>query len=444
VNEQGRIEPLSWQALSAVLLAMLAITVGYGIVLPILPFLIERLASTSDAATLSRHTGLLTGTYILAIFLFAPLWGRVSDWRGRRVVMLLGLTGFAATVALFALVERLPLLYLGRFLDGVFAAAIAPAAYALIGDHAPSKEWRARRFAMINLASTVGFFVGPLIGGLVLRGTTLLTDAPERALSSPFFATAALSAMAALAIWRLASDAQRPQPHLIIKGQMVFERSATRRLWIIAFVTAVAVGAFEVGLSLRGKQVLGMDAYQIGMMFTECSLVMFLVQALVFSPLIRPEITRWFIAPRLALLAIGLVLVPLASGYIAMTTTAALIAASAGILSPIVTYWVSLGGGDTQGADLGNVTAAASLGQAVGSAAGGLLFNVALLPNAGFTVAALIVAAGFAVSFGLPPLLCGAAEGPPQPSTWVDAPSPAQDLTAEAAIRASRHPHEHG
>lgn len=79
------------------------------------------------------------------------------------------------------------------------------------------------------------------------------------------------------------------------------------RLWSIAFVTAAAVGAFEVGLSLRGKQTLGMDTFQVGMMFTECGLVMFIVQALVLSPLIRPQITRWFLAPALVTLAIGLI-----------------------------------------------------------------------------------------------------------------------------------------
>ena len=155
--------PLSWRALSALLLAMLSITVGYGIVLPILPFLVERLAGPGDTAALSSHTGLLTGTYILAIFLFAPLWGRLSDRQGRRPVMLVGLIGFAATVGLFALVERLPLIYLGRFLDGAFAAAITPAVYALIGDHAPSKEWRAHRFALINVLA------GELAAMLVAR-----------------------------------------------------------------------------------------------------------------------------------------------------------------------------------------------------------------------------------------------------------------------------------
>ena len=166
----------------------------------------------------------------------------------------------------------------------------------------------------------------------------------------------------------------------------------------------MAVGAFEVGLSLRGKQVLGMDAYQIGMMFTECSLVMFVVQALVFSPLVKPELTRWFFTPGLA--SWPSAFASSARQRLLSTVVAvALVAASAGILSPIVTYWVSLGAGKTQGAALGRVTAAASLGQAVGSAAGGVLFNVALLPNAGFTVAALIVAAGLVGSIGLPRLL---------------------------------------
>lgn len=104
-------QPLSWHALFAVLLAMFVISVGYGIVLPILPFLIERISGATDAAALSWHTGLITGTYVVAIFLFAPLWGKISDRWGRRPVLLIGLTGFAASVALFAFVESLPLLY---------------------------------------------------------------------------------------------------------------------------------------------------------------------------------------------------------------------------------------------------------------------------------------------------------------------------------------------
>jgi MFS family permease len=397
---------LTWPALSVVLLAVFAISVGYGIVLPILPFLIERVAGTMDPTALSWHTGLLTGIYILAIFMFAPLCGKISDRRGRRSVILFGLIGFAVTIALFTVAESLPLLYMGRFLSGLFAAAITPVAYALVGDHAPSKEWRAHRFALINIAGTAGFFVGPLLGGLAVRAASkIFGGTPERAFSAPFLAAAGLAFVAAITVLRLVPETAQRRAGKSTTPETQIDRTVLLRLWAIAFVTALAIGAFEVGLSLRGKQVLGFDAARIGMMFAECSLVMFIVQTLVFSPLVKPELTRWFITPGLAILAASLVAVSLTSTPITMTVAVALVAASAGILSPIVTYWISLGAGETQGADLGRMTAAASLGQALGSAGGGLLFDVPILPGASFALAALVVATGLLASLRLPQLL---------------------------------------
>ena len=402
MTEELRLQPLSWDALFALLLAVFAISVGYGIVLPILPFLVDRISGTTDAAALAWHTGLITGTYIFAIFLFAPFWGKMSDRWGRRPVLLTGLTGFAASVALFTRFESVPLLYLGRFFDGLFAAAIAPAAYALVGDHAPSTKWRAHRFALINTAGMLGFFVGPILGALVLGAFgTPSTEAVEQAFSALFLATSGFALVVVLAIWLLVPRAAQGWKPRIAAGEPI-DRSAMLRLWAIAFVTALAVGAFEVGLSLRGKYVLGMDAYQIGMMFAECSLVMFAAQALVFSPFVKPESTRWLFTPGVALLALGLAAVPFATTDFTTAAAVALVAASAGILSPIATYWVSLGAGETQGADLGWATAASSLGQALGSAAGGLLFAVAFLPGAAFTVTAAVVLSALVASLGLP------------------------------------------
>lgn len=403
-----RVPPLSWDAILALLLAVFAISVGYGIVLPILPFLVDRLSGTTDARALSWHTGLITGTYILAIFLLAPLWGKFSDRWGRRPVLLTGLTGFAVSVALFTRFESVPLLYLGRFFDGLFAAAIVPAAYALIGDHAPSMEWRAHRFALINVAGMLGFFVGPIVGGLALGAfREPPTEAAAQAFSALLLATSGLALVAALAIGRLVP---RPSPgrlpRLAERGNPI-NRPVMRRLWAIAFVTAVAVGAFEVGLTLRGKYELGMDATQIGTMFAACSLVMFAAQALVFSPLVKPDATRWLFTPGVMTLALGLVAVPLAATDLATAAAVALAAGSAGLLSPVVTYWVSFTAGATQGADLGWATAVASLGQALGSAAGGLLFGITMLPGAAFTVTAAILLSALVASFGLAQRLHG-------------------------------------
>lgn len=358
-----------------------------------------------DATELSWHTGLLTGIYILAIFIFAPLWGRLSDSWGRRPVILSGLIGFAVTAALIPAAGNLPLLYLSRFVSGVFAAGITPVAYALVGDYALSKRWRARRFTLVNIAGTAGVFVGPLLGGLALRlSGSLSVSTNEEALFLALLAPAILALVAALAAWISLPD-NRHQLSRPTQAAMRLDNSVMHRLWIVAFVTALAVGSFEVGLSLRAKQSLGLDAAHIGAMFAECSLVMFVVQALVFSPLIDPARTRWLIWPALALLAGGLVTVPLADTTIAMSVAVALIAASAGILSPIATYWASLGTAETQGADLGRMTAASSLGQALGSAGGGLLFNVQILPDAGFIVTAFIVAVSLFASLALPRLL---------------------------------------
>jgi len=136
-------------------------------------------------------------------------------------------------------------------------------------------------------------------------------------------------------------------------------------------------------------------------MFTECSLVMFVVQAIVFGPWIKPSTTRWFIAPALAVLAVGLFLVPRTPNFTLMLAVVAAVASSAGILSPILTYWISSHAGKARGAELGMQTAAASLGVAAGSAAGGLLFNVASLPGASFLLVSALTALGLLLSFGL-------------------------------------------
>lgn len=70
--------PLSTMAV--LMASVFTVSIGYGVVLPLLPYLIERLLGTdSDAAQVSRSTGLLTGLYTLALFLFAPVWGHLSD-----------------------------------------------------------------------------------------------------------------------------------------------------------------------------------------------------------------------------------------------------------------------------------------------------------------------------------------------------------------------------
>ena len=90
-------------ALAALLVAAFVVSLAYGIALPMLPFLLER--RLGPGADVSWHTGLLTGTYTLALFLFAPLWGRISDHRKRRTIILIGMAGFTVSLLLFAFID---------------------------------------------------------------------------------------------------------------------------------------------------------------------------------------------------------------------------------------------------------------------------------------------------------------------------------------------------
>jgi MFS family permease len=399
--------PLSTMAV--LMASVFTVSIGYGVVLPLLPYLIERLLGTgADAAQVSRSTGLLTGLYTLSLFLFAPAWGHLSDRYGRRPVLLVGLVGFSATMLIFAFIENLSAVYAERFLSGMFAAAVTPGALATIGDLAATEEARARRLTFVSLAGISGFLLGPMLGVAIARGAVSLfsVGGAAGALAIPLAGTAVLALLVAVAAAVTIPDKERSDL-TIARNQ----RTSGTRAWLVArllllvFIVSVGIGVFEVGLALRGKQELGLTQYQIALMFTECSLVMFVVQAIVFAPWIKPSTTRWFIAPALGILAVGLFLVPRAFDFTLMLAVVATVASSAGILSPILTYWISSNAGKARGAELGMQTAAASLGVAAGSAAGGLLFNVASLPGASFLLVTALTGLGFLLSLGLPNVL---------------------------------------
>jgi MFS family permease len=394
--------------MAVLMLSVFTVSMGYGVMLPLLPSLVDRLIGVGgDAAQVSRATGLLTALYMLSLFLFAPTWGHLSDRFGRRNVLLIGLIGFAATMLTCAFIDSLAAIYAERFLSGTFAAAVTPVALAVIGDLAPTETARARRLTFVGLAGISGFLLGPMLGVLVSRGAAKVSIAgASGSLAPPMAATAIVALLVAAA-----AALTVPGPGREARARRGDRPAQPGPPWLVpkllalAFIVSAGVGGFEVGLVLRAKQELELTQYQIAIMFTECSLVMFVAQAVVFSPWVKPETTRWFIAPALAVLATGLFLVPRASGFMSTLAAIGAVSASAGVLSPILTYWISSKAGKRQGARLGTQTAVASLGAAVGSAAGGLLFDVRSLPNASFLLVTALTLLDVLLSIRLPNML---------------------------------------
>ena len=405
---------MSWTTMATLMSTVFTVSIGYGVVLPLLPYLIEKLLGAGTGpAQVSRHTGLLSGMYTLALFLFAPAWGRFSDHHGRRRVLLVGLFGFGVTTLAFALVENLTALYVERFLSGVFAAAVTPVAAAAVGDFAPTEQGRVRRLTIISMAGIAGFLLGPILGVSITRwAASLFPTLPAGSIAIALAASGLLALLVGIVVaFAVPSRVGQETSAPAAKSSVRRDAAIVPRLLALTFIVSAGVGVFEVGLALRGKQELGLTPYQIALMFTECSLVMFVMQAIVFSPRVKPAMTRWLIAPALTVLAGGLLLVPRASGFVLMLTVIGAVAASAGILSPILTYWISSKAGRAQGWELGKQTAASSLGVTLGSGVGGLLFNLADFRGAGFILMAGLTAIGVGLSLALPRRLVAADSG---------------------------------
>ena len=140
-------------------LTVLLDLIGFGIVLPLLP------TYAKDLGASPLMIGFIAATYSGMQFLFSPIWGRLSDFIGRRPVMLVSIFMAAVSYLFFAHASTIPLLILARALSGIGSANIA-AAQAYITDVTDSKS-RSTAMGMLGAAFGIGFIIGPLIGGFL-------------------------------------------------------------------------------------------------------------------------------------------------------------------------------------------------------------------------------------------------------------------------------------
>ena len=122
--------------------SLFVVSIGFGIILPVLPFYAERPAMASDSShkMMVVHVGLLTGVFSLMQLLLASLWGRLLDHLGRRHILLLGMVGYGVAHLLFGMATSLRLLCSARILGGILASATIPAATAYVPDDTSNTE----------------------------------------------------------------------------------------------------------------------------------------------------------------------------------------------------------------------------------------------------------------------------------------------------------------
>lgn len=152
-------------AVGFIFLTLVIDIVGLGIIIPVIPQLIEGLLHTQDLSKAALYGGWMTFLYASMQFLFAPLIGSLSDKYGRRPVLLISLLGFGLDYLFLAFAPSIFWLFVGRTISGITGASITTAS-AYMADISDDSN-RAQNFGMIGAAFGIGFIIGPMLGGFL-------------------------------------------------------------------------------------------------------------------------------------------------------------------------------------------------------------------------------------------------------------------------------------
>lgn len=355
---------LKRSALGALFLTVFIDLLGFGIVLPLLP----RYAHDLKASGL--EIGLLFAAFSGMQFLFAPLWGKLSDRHGRRRLILLGLCGSTGAYLMFAFAETYAMLLVSRLLAGVFAATIGTA-QAYIAD-VTGETQRGRGMALIGAAFGIGFTFGPVLGWLA-------HDYMGR--SWPGLVAAALSLTALVFAWRKLPEPERHaarEPAGRFAG-LAHVAEHPRVLLVVAlqFAATFAFAAFEGTLALLAVREYGFEFRGTGLLFTYIGFCLLVAQGMLVRRLMPRVGERVFARLGALCLCAGLVGIPLVgSGLGGVLPVLAVTVLGFAMLTPSLSSLLSLHTPEgMQGEVLGIGQSSLSLARILGPFLGNILFD---------------------------------------------------------------------
>jgi len=285
-----------------------------GIIIPVLPALIEEFTGSNAQAGI--YNGLFVALWAGMQFIFSPIIGSISDHHGRRPVILISAAGLAADFAFMALAPNLWLLAVGRMIGGITSSSFTTV-FAYMADITPPEQ-RARAYGLIGAAFSAGFVAGPLIGGVL----------GEYGPRVPFWAAAAMSGVAFLYGWLVLPESLAPENRMAFSwtranpfGALRLLRSHTELtgLAAVTFLLHFSHHVFSAVFVLYAGYRYGWSASEVGMVLALAGALDMVVQGLLVGPLVK----RW--GDRRTMLfgllggAVGLVSLGLAGNGLAFT-----------------------------------------------------------------------------------------------------------------------------
>lgn len=343
------------------------VSLGLGLVIPVLPTLINELDISGSTV------GYLVAIYAITQFIMSPFSGKWVDQYGRKPTIILGLLIFAVSELLFGLGENVYVLFISRILGGFSNALIFPAVTAFIVDVTSENE-RPKAMGYMSAAINTGFLIGPGIGGF-------LADINMR---MPFFVAALFGALSVVFSFLLLKEPnefeeKNEQKEMETKGNEYF-RQIFHTMYIIAFliifISSFGLASFESILSLYVDYKFNFSPKEIAGVVSVSSIIGMMGQIFLFEHLTKKIGEIALIRYSLALAAIFIFLMTIANSYVTILLTSLLLFVGFDFIRPSVTTYLSKIAGNQQGFVGGMNSMFTSIGNIGGPIVGGTLFDI--------------------------------------------------------------------
>jgi MFS transporter, DHA1 family, tetracycline resistance protein len=386
--------------LGVIFLTVLIDLIGFGIIIPILPYYAQRFGAHG------LEYGVLMGSFSGMQFVANTVLGRLSDRVGRRPILLLTMVVNCAGYLVFAAAGSYGILLAARLVNG-FASGNISVAYAYVAD-TTTPENRSRGMGIIGAAFGVGFVVGPLIGGLASYYLGHL---------APGLVAAGLSALNLALAWRILPESlptdrrtHRPLFQLGHIGEAFADRRL-RALLVVWTVAPLAFAAYSTVLPLDVTARLHWNEKDLAWLFVVIGVMAAIVQGLVYGRLARVAGDRNLLVLGLLGMALGVAAVPFMPTSLALYSATAVMAFFNSLFAPAASGLVSLLADPTeQGATLGAAQSLGALGRLTGPEVFGSIYD-----HSGSIVTFVIAGAVMALGAGVAAMVPGGRPTPVRP-----------------------------
>jgi DHA1 family multidrug resistance protein-like MFS transporter len=365
------------------------VMLGFGMVMPIMPFYIESMGASAT------ELGLLVAISPFIQLVASPLWGSVSDRRGRKPVLVVGLLGYGISMLLFGLSTELWMLFVARGVGALLSAATMPTTMAYVGD-STSEQDRGGGMGALGAAMGLGVVLGPALGGLL----------GSESLSTPFFLTAAVCLLTLLLVLlflpeSLPAEARRqtttrvkPIAQIRDLWQALFGPLGV--LLLMAFLVSFGLTNFQGIFGYYALKKFGYGTEEVGWILTVVGIVGALTQGVLTGPLTKRWGEATVIKVTLLASAITFPLLLMANNLATVLLTTGLFTLPNALLRPAVISLTSKHAEARQGTAMGLNNSFTSLGRVVGPIWAGFAFDINI--NYPYLSGGVIMFIGFLLS----------------------------------------------